>query len=1172
MADKEELKGGISFDTTNAVTGITEMNRAVRILDTNFKAASSGIKDWTGSVSGNEAKVKSLNGIIDLQKQKVAALTAEYEKAKASSGANSTSAENLAIAVNKAQGALNKSQLELNQTTTNLKKLETEQNKQPSLWNKMATSAQGSGAKTSNALSSIKSHLSAIVGMMIGGLSIYTFKNLIDSGMEAEQTTAQLQAVLKSTGQQAGITEKSANGLAKGLSSVTTYSNDNVKSVESLLLTFTKIGKNIFPQATEATLNMATAFKEDAKSAAIQLGKALNDPIKGVTSLRRVGVQLTDSQAAMVKAMVKAGNTAGAQGVILNELAAETGNSARAAGQTAAGQYEIFKNKLKETGETIGTSLLPALLTIAPNVESMAEQVGAIVESNKQNIANAINTITETIRAVFDFVSQHWGGIVAAISGIVIAMVTWKLAVLAASIAQEIHNLALVKGALATGTYASAQAVLTTTTGGTTLATMALNSAMILGVAKFALIGAAIAAVIGIVVLLAKNHEAAAKAVSAAWEVMKGAAWTAAAAMKLVAKEIIAGLAGILDYTAGNLLQGIGSFVGLLGKLPGAVGQTFTAWSSGIAGARSAISGLAKSTNENLGSSFSEIQARAGDTSKAWAQMGSAMDTLGKGMKNTVSGYVNQVTGFFNTSSGASKKAEADAKNSQKKIQDLLGQANKSNKANASGISAGSNYAKGVGSGIKGSSSAAKAAGQKLATYVADGFSAKPFTDKINQVIKTAGTNSTEGAKKISEAVNSETKSIENNRDTAVKKLQTQLSSLSQQETSQLRTASKSQKASIENSYNYKKAVINNEISLRKAQASKEIEQIKSIGEAAKAELDKEVEDRKAFVSSVNSLESEITDALKKRYEAEGKAQEDSLNKRLNKLSKWKDEAEKEVNDYYDNAKEKAESTAQVQEDAIQKQIDALDTEKAAGDRAETLKGYTSKITDLQKQIAFSHDNYNKSQLQKQLDSQTQEYQKQVADYAREDKKTELQSQITQIKNNLSTQEKAMDSAKKSELADIEEIYNKKKDRLDKQLTAVKAYYARCEESANLEAEAEKMIMQNNQNDIIALLQSYGDAYKDAGTTLGDMLVQGFQPAIDNIKSMISSITTSIQNAKEAALEAKREASSSRIRSESSNDNRAYSVKQYIGSTKSSASENARYAENAMRRMARGLG
>ena len=62
------------------------------------------------------------------------------------------------------------------------------------------------------------------------------------------------------------------------------------------MLTFTGVGKDVFPQAIQTVLDMSQALGQDLKSSTVQLGKALNSPIDGITALSRVGVSFTDAQ------------------------------------------------------------------------------------------------------------------------------------------------------------------------------------------------------------------------------------------------------------------------------------------------------------------------------------------------------------------------------------------------------------------------------------------------------------------------------------------------------------------------------------------------------------------------------------------------------------------------------------------------------------------------------------------------------------------------------------------------------------------------------------------------------------------------------------------------------------------------------------------------------------
>lgn len=188
------------------------------------------------------------------------------------------------------------------------------------------------------------------MSLAIEGIKIAT-KALIDVSKQAiqsfvaqEQAEKQLETVIESTGQAAGVTADEMLGLAKSLSEVTKFSDEAIIGAENILLTFTQIGKEVIPGATETILNMSQALGTDLKGQAIQLGKALNDPIKGVSALQDVGVSLSEEQKNLINSFVEVGDVAGAQKVILKELATEFGNSASAARDTFGGSLAALKN------------------------------------------------------------------------------------------------------------------------------------------------------------------------------------------------------------------------------------------------------------------------------------------------------------------------------------------------------------------------------------------------------------------------------------------------------------------------------------------------------------------------------------------------------------------------------------------------------------------------------------------------------------------------------------------------------------------------------------------------------------------------------------------------------------------------------------------------------------
>lgn len=183
----------------------------------------------------------------------------------------------------------------------------------------------------------------------------------IRAAAEAQKVTAQTDAVIRSTGSAAQRSAEQIGGLADELARMSGIDDEVIQGGQNVLLTFTKIQGVNFDRATGAVLDMSVALGTDMQSAAIQVGKALNDPIKGVASLGRAGVQFSDDQKKMIRALVETGDVAGAQAIILEELNTQFGGSAEAFGETYAGQLGKFETAVGNVQEKIGEAFLPVL-------------------------------------------------------------------------------------------------------------------------------------------------------------------------------------------------------------------------------------------------------------------------------------------------------------------------------------------------------------------------------------------------------------------------------------------------------------------------------------------------------------------------------------------------------------------------------------------------------------------------------------------------------------------------------------------------------------------------------------------------------------------------------------------------------------------------------------------
>lgn len=270
---------------------------------------------------------------------------------------------------------------------------------------------QQAGKALGTGITASASGIAKGVVAVLGGIGAAHFmRGALDEAQEAVKVGNLTNAVIKSTGGAAGVTADQVGALATSLSKVAGVDDELIQAGENVLLTFTSVrnqvgaGNDVFNQATRAALDMSAALGTDLQGAVIQLGKALNDPLQGMTALRRVGVSFTEEQQAQVKALQDSGNLLGAQKLILSELNKEFGGAA-AANATALDKMHVAVLNAKEA---IGTALLPAVNAASAGLTEMLgaftalpgpvqSVTGAIIGLGAASLAIAL--ITPKIRA-----------------------------------------------------------------------------------------------------------------------------------------------------------------------------------------------------------------------------------------------------------------------------------------------------------------------------------------------------------------------------------------------------------------------------------------------------------------------------------------------------------------------------------------------------------------------------------------------------------------------------------------------------------------------------------------------------------------------------------------------------------------------------------------------------
>lgn len=209
---------------------------------------------------------------------------------------------------------------------------------------------------------------------------------------EADKASNQLAAGLASTGGAVGLTQEALEAHAAALQKVTLYDDDVTKSAQAVLLTFTNIRGEIFNKTVPVIQDLATRMGTDLNGAAVQVGKALQDPVQGINALRRVGVSFNAEQKETIKNLTETGRLSEAQTLISQELSKEFGGSAEAAAKAGTGGLTILKNEFNDAREKLGELVLNGLYLLTPAIEA---------------ITSALITFTGYIQSAVTWIQQN---------------------------------------------------------------------------------------------------------------------------------------------------------------------------------------------------------------------------------------------------------------------------------------------------------------------------------------------------------------------------------------------------------------------------------------------------------------------------------------------------------------------------------------------------------------------------------------------------------------------------------------------------------------------------------------------------------------------------------------------------------------------------------------------
>lgn len=306
----------------------------------------------------------------------------------------------------------------------------------------LSTAGAAAGASFSSKFKESMKKLAVGLGLTFAAVKILsvikdTFKEAVSAQREQQALNRITANVIKTTGDASKVTLGHVQALAAGLSIQTGVTKDLIQGGENLLLTQTHVrneqgkGNDIFDRATKISLDLSKAMGTTMSGASIKVGKALQDPVHGLTALARVGITFTDQQKKQIKTMVDSGNILGAQKLILAELEKRYKGTAAAAATPAEKMHAAWHELLVTIGAKITpvmdklanlftTKIFPAIISILNGTSAWNEKIKSTVTwvrallNNCRPLAAIIYTIVAAT-AAYILISAGLGAVSKAI-------------------------------------------------------------------------------------------------------------------------------------------------------------------------------------------------------------------------------------------------------------------------------------------------------------------------------------------------------------------------------------------------------------------------------------------------------------------------------------------------------------------------------------------------------------------------------------------------------------------------------------------------------------------------------------------------------------------------------------------------------------------------------------
>ncbi len=241
----------------------------------------------------------------------------------------------------------------------------------------------------------------AIAAIVAGTIALAAaFLKTVSAGKEMEERLLQIQQLITVTGGVAGRSAQEVDNLAQSIANSTLASVNDIRDAGAVLLTFVAVTGKAFDRTLKISQDLAQLGFGSARNAAVQLGKALEDPTIGLTALRRVGVSFTKELREQIIELSKLGQTAEAVELILGNLESQVGGVAEAAGTGLSGSIDRLGDNLTKLFEVIAEQgkVIPVVKFIFDDLNKSIERFTNLISS--KTIAELVSDVEEAQAAL----------------------------------------------------------------------------------------------------------------------------------------------------------------------------------------------------------------------------------------------------------------------------------------------------------------------------------------------------------------------------------------------------------------------------------------------------------------------------------------------------------------------------------------------------------------------------------------------------------------------------------------------------------------------------------------------------------------------------------------------------------------------------------------------------